>query len=240
MSDMSIKNIIEKQFDMCAVEVYRADSDAHVPIVYSMEYEEVGAALISECEKLAAPPFHLVTVSQIDWDASMSPWPSEKVLSDEDDFKGQADDFLRYVIDEVLPCAEGELGISGDGDNRDVCRVLSGYSMAGLFALYASYQATPFHRFVSASGSLWYPRFVDYALTHEFERLPECVYLSLGDRESRTSNETMRKVEDATRTIADELKKRGVPSIFELNKGNHFKQTTLREAKGITWALSLQ
>ena len=40
-----------------------------------------------------------------------------------------------------------------------------------------------------------------------------------------------------TRDVVDLFEARGVPTVFEQNPGNHFKEPALRMAKGIAWAL---
>lgn len=67
-------------------------------------------------------------------------------------------------------------------------RVIAGYSMGGLFALYAPYVTDLFSSAVSASGSVWYPEFVSYVKSHDFLKKPNTIYLSLGNQESRTRN----------------------------------------------------
>ena len=65
----------------------------------------------------------------------------------------------------------------------------------------------------------------------------KAVYLSVGDRECRTKNEVLSKVEDATAETEALIRSEGVETLFELNPGNHFKDTALRTAKGIKWVL---
>ncbi len=115
--------------------------------------------------------------------------------------------------------------------------ILAGYSLAGLCALYALYRTALFSGAISASGSLWFPGFLDYAVSRSFPRLPERVYLSLGDRESRSRNLLMRRVEENSRAFCALLEKQGVDCRFERNPGNHFQDPEERLAKGIAWIL---
>lgn len=64
-------------------------------------------------------------------------------------------------------------------------RGIAGYSLAGLFALYAIYQTDVFTRVGCISGSLWFPGFLEYVFTHESKRRPGCLYFSLGDKEAK-------------------------------------------------------
>lgn len=115
---------------------------------------------------------------------------------------------------------------------------LAGYSLAGLFAVYAMYRSDLFSRIASASGSLWYPGFVDYVKSHGMKRRPERLYLSLGDKEARTRNPYMKKVQENTELLYGWYRQQGIETTFELNSGNHFVNDTERMAKGIAWILT--
>ena len=116
-------------------------------------------------------------------------------------------------------------------------RGIAGYSLAGLFALFSLYKTNLFSRMASVSGSLWYPQFCEYVLTHTLAGQPECLYFSLGDKESRTKNEVMQKVQKNTEEIVHLCQKQGLKTTFELNPGNHFHQPSTRTAAGILWLL---
>ena len=61
---------------------------------------------------------------------------------------------------------------------------IGGYSLAGLFSLWAAYQTDVFSGIAAASPSVWFPGFIEYMKEHEIKS--ETVYLSLGDREEKT------------------------------------------------------
>ena len=66
---------------------------------------------------------------------------------------------------------------------------------------------------------------------------PPCAYFSLGSKEARTPSRLLRNVAQGTRDVVELFEARGVPTVFEQNPGNHFKEPALRMAKGIVWAL---
>lgn len=117
------------------------------------------------------------------------------------------------------------------------CRILAGYSLAGLFAVWSAFQTDAFSRIVSASGSLWYPGFDDFSKTHPLPKRPECAYFSLGSKEARTPSRLLRRVAEGTVTVVSAFQEKGVKTVFEKNPGNHFKEPDVRMAKGIAWAL---
>ena len=53
-------------------------------------------------------------------------------------------------------------------------------------------------------------------------RIPEKVYLSLGDRESKTRNPVMATVGDRTAKAESMFREMGSEVVFESNPGNHF------------------
>lgn len=77
-----------------------------------------------------------------------------------------------------------------------------------------------------------------YVLAHEPKRRPDCVYFSLGDRESRTRNPVLKGVLPDTEAICDHYRTMGVDTVFQLNPGNHFDHPVERTAAGIAWLLS--
>jgi len=99
------------------------------------------------------------------------------------------------------------------------------------------YRTDVFDAAVSASGSLWFPGFTEMMEKEEPLSTPKAVYLSLGDRESKTRNPVMSSVKERTEKALDILSGHGIDSVLEMNPGNHFTEPALRTAKGIAWAL---
>ena len=112
---------------------------------------------------------------------------------------------------------------------------IGGYSLAGLFALWAVYQTDLFAGAAAASPSIWFPGFLDYMKEHEIRT--RNVYLSLGDREEKTRNPVMSQVGSCICSAHMLLEERGVRCTLEWNKGNHFKDPDLRTAKAFAWVI---
>ena len=162
----------------------------------------------------------------------MAPWDSPPTFKNADPCTGGADDYLRLLTEEIIPAAEKELG----GVPR--WRGIAGYSLAGLFALYAIYQTDLFSRVGSMSGSLWFPGMKEYIFSHEPKRWPDRMYFSLGDKESKTRNPILRTVQENTEEICAYYQRKGIDTVFQLSPGNHFVQSVERTAAGIIWMLS--
>lgn len=220
----SIKTIIDgKQIN------FFKNGNEGVPIVYANMYSEVGEAVLKQCEKLCCKPFHLVTITNLRWDEDLSPWVHKPVVSKSDHFTGEADQYVRFMEEKIIPLIENEI--------KPQYRAIAGYSMGGLFALYAPYVTDLFSKVVSASGSVWYPKFVSYVQTKDFLKKPEAIYLSLGDLENRTKNLFLSQTENCMKDLCSIYQSKAISTIFELNPGNHYKDTAYRLAKGITWIL---
>ena len=169
--------------------------------------------------KLAGRDFHLLAV-KVDWFRDLSPWQAPAV-SGNSSFGDGAEETLKRILE-----------LTGDPGKR---YVLGGYSMGGLFALWAAYRTDAFSAVAAASPSVWFPGFTEY-MTSGGIRTGR-VYLSLGDREEKTRNPVMAAVGDRIREIHAWLQSQRVPCCLEWNEGNHFRDLEERMAKGFAWAM---
>ena len=112
---------------------------------------------------------------------------------------------------------------------------LGGYSLAGLFSLWAAYQTDRFNGIVASSASVWFEHFLEYMQENKIKT--KSVYLSLGDKEAKTKNKVMATVADKMSECYELLKESNVDCTFQWNQGNHFKDASLRTAKGFAWLL---
>ena len=169
--------------------------------------------------------FCLKAVRVNSWNTDLSPWPAPAVFGDEDFGEG-ASRTLKILLREIIPEILSE--------NEKI--YLGGYSLAGLFALWAGYQTDFFEGIAAASPSIWFPGFTDYMRANTFRA--GAVYLSLGDREERTKNPFMSQVGNAIRDGYAVLRNAGINCTLEWNKGNHFKNPDLRTAKAFAWLMT--
>lgn len=202
------------------------------PVIYLPVVVGDGSEVYKCCRELDCPPFALVTIGGLDWNRELSPWACDGTLRDAEPFGGQAAGFLDELLNQIIPQVESSL------PQPPTWRGIAGYSLAGLFSLWALWQTDAFDRAASASGSLWFPGFIDYAHEHTMPSTPDAAYLSLGKKETKTPNRMMRHVLEDTRAMEKLLGERGIPTTLELNPGNHFAQTDLRMARGIRWILT--
>ncbi len=202
-------------------------TDKNAPLIIFNTFEGDGEGVYKELQNMGRTFLNLLVVGNIDWNHDMSPWYMPSIYSKEKSFSGGADEYLRLLIDEILPKTK-EL-IAGEHKFTGI----AGYSLAGLFAVYAMYKTDVFDRVACMSGSLWFSDFIEYCKRNEYKRLPDKIYFSLGDKEANTRNPVLKTVHDKTIEISEYFKSIGTEVIFELNSGNHFTDTILRSAKGI-------
>ena len=174
--------------------------------------------------------FCLIACPCEDWDSELPPWDAPAVFGNRP-FKGGAEATLKKLETEVIPEIERACGA-----REDRKFVIAGYSLSGLFALWAGFESSRFDAVMAASPSVWFPGWISYAEKHAVQA--KYVYLSLGDREEKTRNQVMSKVGDAIRTTEAILKDQTTEIMLEWNEGNHFRDSDLRCAKGIAWCLN--
>lgn len=226
-----MEQLRELKKDSVTVKIWDDGSGQEKPVLWlpvSAEEEKTLADTVRQANGRCA----LITVTGFDWNRDLSPWPAPKVFARGEDFQGRAKEFLDFLIRELLPEAEGSLGFPV----RD--RGLLGYSMAGLFAVYAMYQTSLFQRVGSVSGSLWFDGWVRYAKTHSVQGHP-CIYLSLGKQERSARNPRMAAVKDCTEELTDWWNER-FPVIYEINPGGHFAEPEKRMRRAVESLLGMK
>ncbi len=171
--------------------------------------------------------FAAVPVSN--WNDALSPWEAPAVWGKQG-FGGKAGDTLRFLTERVIPTLKQQFRLP-----EDIKIILGGYSLAGLFALWASTQTNPFYGVAAASPSVWFPGWMEFEQQHPIQT--QHIYLSLGDKEERTKNTVMAAVGDNIRTLHSRLAERGANCTLERNSGGHFKDAGLRTAKAFQWAM---
>ena len=213
-----------------AVDIFLS-KEVGVPVIYLNAVSDEGRQVYEAAQATDCPSFNLVAISNLDWNHDMATWDSPAAFKGGEAFTGGADDYLRLLVEEIMPEAEKEL------PGPPVWRGIAGYSLAGLFALYAIYQTDVFSRVGCMSGSLWFPGFKDYICSREPKCRPDRIYFSLGDKEAKTRNPILKTVQENTEAIHAHFLARGIDTVFQLNPGNHFVQGIERTVAGIRWLL---
>lgn len=158
----------------------------------------------------------LVMIYPYDWNYCMTPWKyHDKNMGK----TGGGEEFLSWFISEIY-------------DEKYQRQYIGGYSLGGLFALFAACEKELFDGVMSVSGSLWYPGALEYFNEKSIGKRIGKIYMSLGDKESLTKNAEREKVGFNTEKLAEVF---GMTKevFFEYNRGGHFTDINGRITKSI-------
>ncbi len=198
--------------------------NSNAPVVLIQPVDDHDLAVIenevAEIQRLTDVSFHLVAVKVKHWNNDLSPWRAPAVFGNEDFGDG-----AKAFLDEILQLTT----------EPEKTYYLGGYSLAGLFALWAACQTDVFKGIAAASPSVWFPDFTGYMKQNRVKC--QSVHLSLGNQESRTRNAVMATVSDRIREVQDLLNEQGICCVLEWNQGNHFREPDIRTAKAFAWVM---
>ena len=212
--------------------IYGADCAEYLLLQMTGEHEL--QSMDGEVAAIAQSAHHFLfaAIPVESWNDALSPWKSPAVWGKQG-FGGNAADTLRFLTEQAIPTLKQQFALP-----ENVRIILGGYSLAGLFALWASTQTALFSGVAAASPSVWFPGWMEFEQQHLIQA--QHIYLSLGDREERTRNATMAAVGDNIRALHHELVARGKSCTLEWNCGGHFKDADLRTARAFRWAMEEQ
>lgn len=202
----------------------------HLPLILINSYQEAGEQILHSCVKHDCPAFQMVSISNLAWDEVLSPWPEKPVVTPQDHFTGGAKEYSAWIDADVLPAVREKLPPVSE-------TIIAGYSMGGLFAVYAPYVSKSYDKCICASGSVWFPGFLEFARSTPFERRPQAVYFSLGNKETHSRIEALTTTRSVMEDLAVYYRSLGIASTFEENSGNHYQDVPARMAKAFGWTL---
>ena len=206
-------------------------NDPKSPLVVLNTYTYEGSNVNNLVRGMTDRDFTMISIHVPDWNTDMTPWPSDAPCAGDERFAGEADYYIQTLTNWTIPDVEKRLSLSPSS------RIISGYSLAGLFGVYCMYRTHVFDTLVSASGSMWYPGAIEYFKDNYPIQNPRYAYLSIGTRESRTRNKMLCTNEENTVALKELLESRGAEVQFDMNPGGHLDRVNERMAKGIVWAI---
>ncbi len=181
-----------------------------------------------EClRSLTDATFAFAAFEITDWNRELSPWKAPPVFGNEP-FGNNAGETLDFLENTLTPKLTELYSL-----DKDIPVILGGYSLAGLFALWAVYNSDRFSAVAAVSPSVWFPRWVEFINKHS--PAAKSIYLSLGKKEEKTRNKIMAAVGDNIRRQYEMLNQLDLIVTLEWNEGNHFTEPELRTAKGFVW-----
>ena len=175
------------------------------------------------------PACSLLAFPAPDWDRDLTPWRAPGLRKSDGEFGGGAEAFLTELLAAVR---EAEAALEAPPEKK----LLMGYSLGGLFALWAGTRTAEFGLLASVSGSLWFDGWCEYLEAHPCRA--EKVYLSLGEREPKAKNPRMARVGDCTLRTEALLRSGGAETALEWNPGGHFNEPEARMARAVRALIS--
>ena len=185
-------------------------------------------AEVAQLEALAPTPFLLATIELEDWTIDLMPWWDGNISRDPEAGK-HGQETLAFILNDLLPELEIRYGA--------LPVLLGGYSLGGLFSLWASCQTDRFRAVAAASPSVWIHGWLPFAKKNV--PMADAVYLSLGDREEHVKNQAIARVGDNLRAYCELLQNQLEPGRCTLvwEEGNHFTDNAGRLARAFAWCL---
>lgn len=211
--------------ELDAVHTYVGTGGAHAPIIYLIDSPDHPFDVAPLAQGRTCT---IVTVPVASWNEALTPWPAAGLYREEPDFGGKAASTLDELLRIAIPAIEQQAGLS------PTHRALGGYSLGGLFSLYAFTHCEAFAACACLSGSVWYEGWVDHLHELDLALDGRFAYLSLGTKEKRGARPIMRTVQDNMGACAEILRSRGCDVRFELGPGNHLQHIPERYDAGLT------
>lgn len=231
-------------------------SDPQVLLIQpSARHEEKNDGVRREVDLIAqASPtgFAMVFFDCVEWARALMPWADDAVSRDAEVGR-HAPDTLRLIEHTLLPWLRERFGA--------LPCIIGGYSLGGLFALWAARNTDAFAAVAAASPSLWINGWGEYAAAHPIlspqatahhslnTTLPIStpqhittttpIHLSLGDREEHCRNQRMKRIGDCVRAEHTLLCQQLSPTAVTLrwHEGGHFGAEAERTAEAFAWCI---
>lgn len=161
------------------------------------------------------------------WNDALTPWVAPGLYRGEPDFGGKANSTLAELLDEALPRADKAFGV------EPRARAICGYSLGGLFSLYAFTHSDAFCACGCLSGSVWYEGWVDYLRKLDKDLTGSYAYLSIGTKEKRAARPILHGVQQNMEECAHILAQQGCQVCYRTGPGNHMQHVPERFAAGL-------
>ena len=203
---------------------YYGDSSSNLVLIQPVDEHDLSFINdeIKEIKRLTNnKDFLLIAFKVNNWNKDLSPYKAKAVFGKED-FGDGASNALKEILSEC--------------NDSSKTYIIGGYSLAALFAIWASYNTNIFQGVAASSPSIWFPNFINYMKENVIKT--NNVYLSLGDQEEKTKNPIMSKVGICIKEAYGLLKNSNINCFLEYNKGNHFIDADIRTAKAFAWIIN--
>lgn len=227
------RNYVWIQQEICGIKlyIYRSNVRSATTIYFldGEQFKETFCNWIIEHK----PALNFVLIDSKNRADDYTPWPLSASETMPMDFGGKAAEHLSFFATHVIPFCESKYAFASSEEKR----VIGGYSLGGLFSLYAAVNTDLFGTVLSCSSSLWYPDFLAYLKEHPFKAPHPKLYMSVGDEEGLTATNLTNHQIPNTMMLKDLLEPKFQPGDFKftLEEGNHVNNISGRAWRAIEW-----
>lgn len=211
--------------DIDASRVIMGTAGPTAPVIYVIDSPEHPFELDSLAQNRKST---IVSIPVAAWNEALTPWPAPALYREEPDFGGKAASTLTELLDTTVPAIEASCGLS------PTARAICGYSLGGLFALYALTHSGAFTACACLSGSVWYEGWVDHLRGLPLDLTGRYAYLSLGTKERRAARPILKTVQDCMEACTDILREHGCTVDYRTGPGNHLQHIPERYDAGLS------
>lgn len=173
----------------------------------------------------------VVTVPVANWNDALTPWTAPALYREEPDFGGHAAETLDELLTQAIPALEER--IAAETGTAPESRAICGYSLGGLFSLYAFTHSSAFAACGCLSGSVWFEGWVHHLEGQSGDLSNRYAYFSLGTKEKRGGQPLMRTVQKRMEECVELLRRRGCSVDYVLGPGNHLQHIPERYEAGL-------
>lgn len=229
----------EKMYKVESFEIDKRKIDIYIPknvlniqmAVYVQDseiFKEISQKLFLEMPKENLPI--IIALEGTNRNADYTPWYSKSDNSKYLEFEGRADEYLDFVVNILKPYIE-----SNYADIKS--STILGYSLGGLFSLYAVTKTTCFDKVVSMSGSFWYKDWIEYLKKSNIDRKIS-VYLNCGKKEGSFKDGLAKGNYGFTYLTYEFLLEKNLKEVvLELDNKNHLNYVAERFIKAFKWIM---
>jgi len=228
-----VKKSVWIQQEICGVKLYVYRSNVqNATAIYFLDGDQFKEPFNHWIIK-HQPSLNFVLINADNRTDDYTPWPLQASETMPMDFGGKAEAHLSFITTHVIPFCESEYGFASSAEKR----VIGGYSLGGLFSLYAAVNTDFFGTVLSCSSSLWYPGFLDYLKEHPFKAVHPKLYMSVGEQEGTTATNLTADQTLNTLALKDwvEPKFQASDFQFKLEEGNHGTNISRRAERAVEW-----
>ncbi|MGE6630699.1 alpha/beta hydrolase [Bacillus sp. NPDC077027] len=217
------------------------DISTDVPAVFVQDGSSLFRTHLLEIERMietnTISPIMIVGIHPFNRLDEYTPWKAPSLHSQFPDFKGEAETYLSFLANDLLPYIKKQYPAKQSSEEHS----LVGASLGGLLTIFTLLtRPTLFKNIASISGSFWYQDFLPYAQQQTFQLVDHLVYLSVGSEEGKGKKSAQQHMPLFTKQLQDLLSQKGMQERqltchIEQGEGHNLRQFQSNFLSAMKW-----